>query len=191
MFSRRSQRLLLRPVLPEDRAEFVRIHTLSQTHFAPWSPAVDPAKSLEDHFDQLLSDTIAGLQSGRALKCVAERDDGRLVGFYNLNNIVMGAFHNAYASWRTSVDCIRQGLGTEAVTTLLDLAFAERPHGLGLHRVQANVIPSNTASTRLAERVGFRREGLALRYLKIAGVWQDHIMFARLSDEHEIQSLPA
>ena len=50
--------------------------------------------------------------------------------------------------------------------------------------MQANIIPRNLPSIRLAERMGFRLEGLALKYLKIAGEWQDHLMFAKLVDEH-------
>ena len=84
----------------------------------------------------------------------------------------------------------RQGLATEGVIAMLDLAFAPEPAGLGLHRVQANIIPHNAPSLRVAEKAGFRREGLALAYLNIAGEWRDHLMFAKLADEHTLRFLP-
>ena len=93
-------------------------------------------------------------------------------------------FQNAYASWSVSADVAGSGLGTEGAQALLDLAFLPHPEGLGLHRVQANIIPANHASIRIAEKTGFRYEGLAKRYLKIGGHWQDHAMYAKLSDEH-------
>jgi len=69
------------------------------------------------------------------------------------------------------------------------LAFAAPPVGLGLHRVQANVIPTNTGSVRVAEKAGFRMEGLGRNYLKIAGEWRDHVFYGKLSGEHQIKYL--
>ena len=54
---------------------------------------------------------------------------------------------------------------------------------LRLHRLEAACLPRNEASIRLLERVGFSREGLARRYLKINGRWQDHVTFALLEDD--------
>jgi ribosomal-protein-alanine N-acetyltransferase len=49
--------------------------------------------------------------------------------------------------------------------------------------VEAACIPSNTASVRLLEQAGFAREGYAREYLCINGLWQDHLLFARLSTD--------
>jgi ribosomal-protein-alanine N-acetyltransferase len=76
------------------------------------------------------------------------------------------------------------GYAFELCSAVLDFAFAAPPAGLGLNRVQANVMPDNERSLRLAARLGFRREGLALRMLHIMGDWRDHIMHAKLADEH-------
>ena len=54
---------------------------------------------------------------------------------------------------------------------------------LGLHRVQAAVMPRNAASIRVLEKNGFRREGLAPRYLRINGEWEDHLIFARTAED--------
>ena len=86
--------------------------------------------------------------------------------------------------WRVMREFTGRGFGTEAVRGMFDLAFALPPQGLGLHRVQANVMPSNLPSLSLAKRAGFRREGFAPRMLCIAGRWEDHIMHAKLAEEH-------
>jgi ribosomal-protein-alanine N-acetyltransferase len=64
------------------------------------------------------------------------------------------------------------------------VGFAFDDHGLGLHRVQAGVMPQNGRSIRVLEKNGFRREGLAERYLRIAGRWEDHLLFALTAEEH-------
>ena len=52
--------------------------------------------------------------------------------------------------------------------------------------MQANIIPENERSIRLAERVSFRYEGLAQRYLRIAGEWRDHRMYAKTAEEYTL-----
>lgn len=63
---------------------------------------------------------------------------------------------------------------------MLEIAFTT----LGLHRVSANVIPANLASMHIAEKCGFRIEGVGRAMLKIAGEWQDHVVRAKLASEH-------
>ena len=72
-----------------------------------------------------------------------------------------------------------RGYMTAAVNTVLPFAFGT----LRLHRVEAACIPGNAASIRLLEKTGFQREGFARQYLCINGVWQDHLLFARLRDD--------
>ena len=54
---------------------------------------------------------------------------------------------------------------------------------LGLHRVQAETVLANVASQRVLDRAGFERYGLAPGHLRIAGRWQDHLMFQRLNED--------
>ncbi len=82
-------------------------------------------------------------------------------------------------------DSMGRGLGTEGVEALLRVAFTADPDGLALHRVQANIMPTNQRSIRIAAKVGLRCEGLAVRYLEIAGTWEDHIMFAMTREEYD------
>jgi ribosomal-protein-alanine N-acetyltransferase len=68
---------------------------------------------------------------------------------------------------------------TAAVRALIPAAFDL----LRLHRLEAACIPTNLASIRLLEKTGFRREGYARSYLCINGVWQDHLLYARLQSD--------
>ena len=57
---------------------------------------------------------------------------------------------------------------------------------LRLHRLEAACIPTNQASIRLLESTGFTREGYAREYLCINGVWQDHLLYARISESRAV-----
>jgi [ribosomal protein S5]-alanine N-acetyltransferase len=181
--TRRTARMLIRPIVEADRAEYLRVHEVSAAHFKPWTPATDLAVSADQAFTRLLEEAGGAEAAGTAVRRIGVLDDGRIAGVFALSQIARGPFLSCYAGWRVSVEVLGQGLCTEAMRAMLDMAFAPAPDGLGLHRVQANVIPGNGPSLRVAEKLGLRREGLALRYLQIDGRWQDHVMFAIVADE--------
>jgi ribosomal-protein-alanine N-acetyltransferase len=114
---------------------------------------------------------------------VAETDE--LVGRIQLTGIALGPFQNAHVGYFVSRGHNGRGYATEAVRQAVDSAFGP----LELHRVQAAVMPRNAASIRVLEKVGFREEGLALRYLQIAGIWEDHRLFAITREEWPTDSV--
>lgn len=102
----------------------------------------------------------------------------QLLGAITLSNVRRGVAQTASLGYWIGAPFARQGLMTSAIGLAAGFAFDH----LQLHRIEAACLPSNTASIALLARCGFEREGLAKRYLKIAGLWQDHLLFARLSD---------
>lgn len=98
---------------------------------------------------------------------------GTLAGRLALSNIVRGPFRNAYFGYGVDAAHAGRGIGTAAVIQAVAIAWAD-----GLHRVQAAVSPDNAASRRVLEKAGFRREGLALRYLLLDGRWTDQELWA-------------
>lgn len=73
----------------------------------------------------------------------------------------------------------RQGIGSEAVTTLLDFGFEM----LNAHRIYASVEPGNEASVALLEKLGFRLEGHQKADTYVAEEWRDSLIYALLEDE--------
>ena len=86
-----------------------------------------------------------------------------------------GAFQSCFLSYKLDMDLCGRGYMTEAVEEAVRIAFTV----LGLHRIEANIMPRNTASLGVARKAGFQEEGLAVRYLRINGVWEDHIHMVR------------
>ncbi|HWR40076.1 MAG TPA: GNAT family protein [Patescibacteria group bacterium] len=74
-------------------------------------------------------------------------------------------------SYKLDKNELCQGYMTEAINEVVNFAF----HQLDLHRIEANILPRNTASLKTVEKAGFYHEGLAIKYLQINGRWEDHI----------------
>ena len=101
-------------------------------------------------------------------------DDGELAGVININEIVRGRFRSGYLGYYAFVPHNGRGYMTLGLKAVIACAFRR----LRLHRLEANIQPDNEASRRLIQRLGFRREGLSPRYLKLGGVWRDHERWA-------------
>ncbi len=102
-----------------------------------------------------------------------------LVGVVNVSEIVQGCFRSAYLGYYAFVPFAGRGLMKEGLAQVITHAFQVTK----LHRLEANIQPANRASKALVKKLGFRREGLSPRYLKINGRWRDHERWAILSED--------
>jgi len=105
--------------------------------------------------------------------------EGRFAGEINLSSIQRGPFQSAYVGYWIDEAVAGQGYTPEALVVLARFAFDD----LRLHRIQVSIIPRNTASRRVVEKLKIRDEGVAERYLEINGVWEDHVRYAITSEE--------
>jgi [ribosomal protein S5]-alanine N-acetyltransferase len=110
---------------------------------------------------------------------IFHQSSDQLIGQLNLTGIIRGAFHNALLGYSMDQRYNGRGYTTEAVKLGIDLAFGE----LQLHRIQAAVMPHNHGSVRVLQKNGFTEEGYARKYLQINGVWEDHLLFARINED--------
>lgn len=110
---------------------------------------------------------------------VTMADSGDLVGVINVNDIVRHSFLSATLGYYAFVPLGGRGLMREGLCAVIRTCFRD----LGLHRLEANIQPRNARSIALASGLGFRFEGLSLRYLKIGGRWRDHQRWALLAEE--------
>jgi len=117
-------------------------------------------------------------RSTQAAYFVRLRDSGELVGVINVSEIVRGVFQSAYLGYYAFTPHGGQGLMAEGLRLVIGDAFRR----LKLHRLEAGIQPGNQPSRALVRRLGFRREGLSRRYLKIAGRWRDHERWAITND---------
>ena len=77
-------------------------------------------------------------------------------------------------------DEISKGICTEAVGRLLEEAFTS----LSYHKVTLRIAIGNDASDRVAEKLGFTREGVLREELLIRGNWIDHSLWSLIDREY-------
>ena len=175
--------LVLRPPRPTDVPEIRRLLRKNAEHLRAWSPmprsGEDPS-SLTEISKSVLRQRREWLRGEAFVFSITSRvEDEAVIGRIALGGVIRGAFLNAYLGYWIDVDHQGRGHTTEAVAEVVSFAF----HMVGLHRIQAAVMPRNAASLRVLAKAGFRKEGESTRYLQIAGHWEDHHLFAVTAEE--------
>jgi len=166
-----ADRVSLRAPTARDREAFLRAVRASRDLHRPWSSPPRTDAAYAEFLRRSRSPTVDTSH-------VCRRDDGAIVGTFSLSQIVYGPFRNAYLGYDAFEPYAGHGYMREGLRLVVRRAFGE----LGLHRLQANVQPGNTASIALVAGAGFRREGFSPRYLKVGGRWRDHESWALLAD---------
>ncbi|MEQ8824738.1 MAG: GNAT family protein [Filomicrobium sp.] len=173
------ERVILRPLTLDDYTAWADLRAESREHLEPWEPAWRQDELWKSsfrlrvrHYQREARDDL-GYAFG-----VFDRP-GNFLGGVTLGNVRRGVMQCATLGYWLGQPYVGQGYMTESVRRVIQHAFGQ----LRLHRLEAASMPSNTASIRVLERTGFVKEGLARRYLKISGSWQDHIRFALLAED--------
>ncbi len=166
-----------REVSLDDAGTLARLLSENRDYLAPWSPLQDDAYYTAAGQREVLSRQLSARNRGAMLPLAILDEDGAIAGSINVNSIIHGAFENASVGYWVSESRAGRGLASAAVADVTRRAFGD----LGLHRLDAATLLHNTPSQRVLLRNGFRPFTVAESYLKIAGRWQDHILFQLLS----------
>jgi ribosomal-protein-alanine N-acetyltransferase len=181
---RRGLRVYVRPPRRSDARAFVGAVAASRSFHRQWvqPPATGAAYSLYvARFAGPRTRDPAHATHAGFLVC--RIDDDAPVGVFNLSEIVRGSFHSAYLGYYGLRPHAGHGYMSEGLALMLVVAFRK----FRLHRVEANVQPSNARSIALLRGAGFTREGYSRRYVKIAGRWRDHERWAMLAEDWRAQ----
>ena len=162
-----------------DFEEWAALRDASRDFLKPWEPTWPIDDLTRAAFRRRIKRYAEDLRGDQGYAfLIARNSDGALVGGLTLANIRRGVAQAGSLGYWTGLPFVRQGYMTGAVRAVIPFAF----DGLRLHRLEAACIPSNSASIKLLERTGFLREGYAREYLCINGIWQDYLLYAKVSD---------
>lgn len=176
------RRIVLRPLASHDFAAWREVRLRNEDWLVPWEPQRSPH----------LPDPTRQRQAFEARCSARDREraadhaypfgifvDEQFAGEINLNNVTRGALQNATVGYW--IDQARAGNSytSEALVVLMRYAFDE----LHLHRLEVCIVPRNSNSRRVVEKLRLRHEGVAERYLEINGTWEDHVRYAITTEE--------
>lgn len=171
----------LRPARMRDGAHWSRIRVAERDNLEPWEPSAEVdwvARHGVSAWPAMHSGLRSEARRGRMLPYVIEVD-GRFRGQLTVGNVTHGSLRSAWVGYWVSEEVTGGGVATAALALGVDHCFG----AVGLHRVEATVRPENAASRRVLDKVGFREEGLLLRYLNVDGAWRDHLLVAMTVEE--------
>jgi len=176
------RRVTLRPLVAADFLAWQEVRRRNADWLTPWEPARTPG----------LPDVVESREAF-AMRCSARERErqlgtgfgfgvfvaGRFAGEINLSSVQRGPFQSCYVGYWIDQAHAGNGYMPESLLLTARYAFEE----LHLHRIQISIIPRNQRSRRVVEKLKIRDEGVALRYLEINGVWEDHVRYALTLEE--------
>ncbi len=176
----RGDGVYLRPPEMRDFDTWAALREKSRAFLTPWEPTWPGDDLTRASFRRRLRRHEQEIDGDEAYPFLIFNEyDDTLVGGLTLGQIKRGVAHSATLGYWMGAPHAGRGFMSCAVRAVTGFAFTV----LRLHRIEAACLPHNGASVRLLERNGFRREGVARAYLRINGLWQDHILFALLETD--------
>jgi ribosomal-protein-alanine N-acetyltransferase len=172
--------VVLRTPQMSDYPAWADLRASSREFLMPWEPLWATDELSRASFRRRVRHYLRDLREdvGYALFIYAAATD-QLVGGLTLCNVRRGVTQSCTLGYWIGEKYANQGYMTAAVRAVVPFVFDT----LELHRLEAACLPTNSASIRLLEKIGFKREGLARRYLRINGAWQDHLLYALLDSD--------
>jgi ribosomal-protein-alanine N-acetyltransferase len=176
----RGDGLSLRPPSMSDFEVWAHVRRISREHLVPFEPQWASDELSRSAFRERVRLYQRNRRDGTGYAFFIFRDSDRsLIGALTFSNVRRGITQAASLGYWIGQPYTRQGNMQRALAAVLPFAFED----LRLHRLEAACLGHNLASQRVLEANGFVREGVARRYLRINGLWQDHVLFALIEED--------
>jgi ribosomal-protein-alanine N-acetyltransferase len=172
-----SGRVSIRPIRPKDHKALERELMLNRSWLRQWEATL-PGSFVNFDTKAGIRSLLAYARAGAGIPFVIEYD-GEFIGQLNVSGIAHGSLSSAQLGYWVSERVAGNNVTPAAVALATDFLLTTA----GLHRVEICIRPENTSSLRVVEKLGFRYEGLRLRYIHINGDWRDHVAFALTQED--------
>jgi RimJ/RimL family protein N-acetyltransferase len=173
----RTERLILRLFTNDDLEAVYDMQSRPEVaRYLYWSPR--DRRGAADSLREKLKCARIEVEGDILNLAVTRARGGPVIGDLMLH-YVSAAHRQAEIGYVFHPDAQGEGLATEAARAVVDLAFRE----LGVHRVFGQIDARNTASARVLERLGMRREAHLVENEWVKGEWTDEVIYGVLADE--------
>ena len=182
----RQEELVLRPLRLRDKKAWDEVREVNREWLTPWEatrPVIDSSLPLPSYFQMVMQHRREGREVRTISLGIWLRNSGsrkrksreKFVGQITMGGIVFGAMRGAYIGYWIDQRYANRGYITRAVKLLTEFGFKK----LSLHRIEIAMRPENEASKKVAEKAGYKFEGIRSAYLHIDGAWRDHLCFVK------------
>jgi len=178
-----TERLVLKILDSSDSKLVLDYYIRNKKFLLEWEAEKEESFYTEKHLSDRLEKDLEDIKRGSCVRLwiLKKEDPDKVIGTVGFTNIVRGAFLSCYLGYKLDEEEINKGYMTEAISKGIEIMFDE----FKLHRIEANIMPKNIRSMRVVEKLGFYNEGLSKKYLKINGIWEDHVHMVTLNKELE------
>ena len=174
------ERVFLRPPKRRDALKWQKLRMSSKSFLVPWEPSWDAASCSRRAYLRYFKNSNYLANMDRAYSfLIFKSDDNTLLGGINIGNVRRGVSQSASLGYWIGEKYSRNGYMKEALKLLIPSLFVD----LRLNRIEAATLQENIASKNLLKKIGFKKEGVLRKYLKINGTWRDHILYGLLEND--------
>ena len=174
------ERVFLRPPKRRDALKWQKLRMASKSFLVPWEPSWDASSCTRRAYLRYFKNSNYLANMDRAYSfLIFKTDDKTLLGGINIGNVRRGVSQSASLGYWIGEKHSRNGYMKEALKLLIPSLFVD----LRLNRIEAATLEENIASKNLLKKIGFKKEGLLRKYLKINGTWRDHILYGLLEND--------
>ena len=178
-----SDRIFLRPPKRRDALKWQKLRLASKRFLVPWEPSWDSSSCSRRAFIRYLKNSNYLANMDRAYSfLIFKKDDKSLLGGINIGNVRRGVSQSASLGYWIGFNYARNGYMKEALKILIPSLFID----LRLNRLEAATLEENVASRNLLKKIGFKKEGIVRKYLKINGIWRDHVLYGLLEKDQKL-----
>ena len=174
------ERVFLRPPKRRDALKWQKLRMSSKSFLVPWEPSWDASSCTRRAYLRYFKNSNYLANMDRAYSfLIFKTDDKTLLGGINIGNVRRGVSQSASLGYWIGEKHSRNGYMKEALKLLIPSLFID----LRLNRIEAATLEENIASKNLLKKIGFKKEGVLRKYLKINGAWRDHILYGLLEND--------
>ena len=174
------QRVFLRPPKRRDALKWQKLRMSSKSFLVPWEPSWNASSCTRRAYLRYFKNSNYLANMDRAYSfLIFKSDDKTLLGGINVGNVRRGVAQSASLGYWIGARYARNGYMKEALKLLIPSLFID----LRLNRIEAATLEENVASRNLLKKIGFKKEGVLRKYLKINGAWRDHVLYGLLEND--------
>ena len=174
------ERVFLRPPKRRDALKWQKLRMSSKSFLVPWEPSWDASSCTRRAYLRYFKNSNYLANMDRAYSfLIFKTEDKALLGGINIGNVRRGVSQSASLGYWIGEKYSRNGYMKEALKLLIPSLFVD----LRLNRIEAATLEENIASKNLLKKIGFKKEGVLRKYLKINGTWRDHVLYGLLEND--------